>query len=86
MLSILLGLTLWVTERAIAPEGRFATLVVLVVLVVTGGAAYVGLLRLLSRPASGPAADQGAGPAGPLAAAGAASEASDLDPDLAEDL
>jgi len=87
VLSVLMGLVLWFTERAIAPEGRIATLVVLAVLVGIAGAAYLLLLRLLARP--GRAA--GATTATTATATATATtvgrvDATELDPDLAEDL
>ncbi|MGZ8751723.1 MAG: murein biosynthesis integral membrane protein MurJ [Acidimicrobiia bacterium] len=72
VLSIVMGLVLWGAERAIAPDGRLTTLIVLVVLVVLAGGAYLGVLRLLARPLAARAEP----PAG----------LPELDPDLAEDL
>ncbi len=87
VLSILIGSALWVTERAISPEGRLTTLIVLVVLVALGGAVYLGLLRLLSRPGNLAGVDPGAiglptRPGGGTTMPGPG----ELDPDLAEDL
>ncbi len=79
VLSVAMGLALWATERAIAPEGRITTLVVLLVLVVVAGAAYLGFLQLLARPATAPTATRAATVSG-------RADATELDPDLAEDL
>ena len=90
VLSIGMGLALWGVERAIAPEGRLATLVVLVVLVVIAGAVYLGLLRLLARPARQPVVGRPSIDPDVVvtSAPGHAStaETAELDPDLAEDL
>jgi putative peptidoglycan lipid II flippase len=89
VLSIAMGLALWGTERAIAPEGRLSTLIVLVALVTLAGAAYLGLLRLLARAPSSPSGGSSASRAGvhddaPTLVSFA--ETAELDPDLAEDL
>jgi putative peptidoglycan lipid II flippase len=79
VLSVAMGLALWGAERAIAPDGRFTTFVVLVVLVAVAGAAYLAVLRALERTTRPHLADHGGVPTG-------AADATDLDPDLAEDL
>ena len=89
-LSIVMGLFLWGAERAIAPEGRLTTLVVLVGLVALAGAAYLGLLRLFARlpvetAAPRPPVDAAGTPVGGASRATTA-ETAELDPDLAEEL
>ena len=85
VLSVLMGLVLWFTERAIAPEGRIATLVVLAVLVGIAGAAYLLLLRLLARPGRAAGATTATATTATATTVGRV-DATELDPDLAEDL
>jgi len=87
VLSIAIGLGLWGVERAIAPEGRVATLVVLLVLVALAVGAYLGLLRVLATPPTpGTRADAVPQRRDSGLVPVTTDETAELDPDLAEDL
>lgn len=49
LLSVVLGGAVWSIERAVAPQGRGATFLVLALLGLAGGAIYLGILRVTGR-------------------------------------
>ena len=60
LVSAPLGVAAWWISRTVAPSGRIATLALLVAITAVGGAAYIGIMRVMGgvpeRPPHAPGA------------------------------